>query len=86
MATYDWYIKLRQVLPHDFLTFMDDEFPDWEKQIAEDEYVFEYRIRDFIDEHIGKSAGDFLSVKVYAILDGKSEGAVAEEFARRGYK
>ena len=86
MTTAKWYGELRDNLPHEFARYMDHEFPNWKREVIAEPDDFSNRVRDFIDEHIGRSVSDPLSIKVYSILEGKSEGEIYGEFLKKGYK
>ena len=86
MTAKEWYLNLKGALPRPFARFMDENFSDWEEESESNPKNFVNLVRCFIDEHIGKSSSDPLSVKVYSVMDGKGEWETFEEFVKKGYK
>ena len=86
MTMKDIYKELKAVLPPDTGLLMDHEFPRWRTEAVVNPEDFKNRLADFLCEHIGISASNPLSVKVFAILGDRDEEGVYLEFKENGYK
>lgn len=80
-----WYPAVKSVLPEDKRNLFEQEF-DQMAAAKIDSTSFVARVTKFIDKHIGKSASNPLSLKVYSCMTGYSEKEVKESFMERGLK